>query len=326
VNVALLQLDGKVANLALMKIAAKHLAEGDEVVVRRYPRDPFRPLLDAPDLAYVAKVFAETPDPDYLPACETIRGGTGYDLTTVLPPDVESRYPAYDFFGCDFAMGYTSRGCVRRCPWCVVPRKEGKPRVVAELEDFVREQKRVMLLDPNLTALPDHFERVLVQALERKLSLDISQGIDARLLTAEQAELLTRQAWRLWKPLHTALDSPAVADPFRRAVGLLTAAGFPVRDRLGVYILVGFDSSPEEDVDRVRLVRDLDALPWVMCFRRKGRDPLYAAFLTAIKRWGGRMELRGVPWEDYAHGGWQTRRDYPLLLARWEEIVAEGRR
>ena len=107
-------------NYALMKISAYHKARGDSVEwwtpISRY------------DKVYSSKVFDFTPDNLYLPP-NTIRGGTGYrdiPLNWKLPPEIDIAYPDYSLYpDCDYAIGYLTRGCPNRCPWCVVPEKEG---------------------------------------------------------------------------------------------------------------------------------------------------------------------------------------------------------
>lgn len=309
-NVAMIQVDGKYANLALMKLAAHHLAQGDTVTVDPLPMEV---LLGGFDRAYQAKVFTFTPDWGYVPDCEVVKGGTGYGDPRQLPHDVEHTRPAYDLFGCDFSMGFTTRGCPRACPWCVVPKKEGQPKVVADLDEFVDPKHRqVRLLDANLTAptLHDHFTDLLGQLITRRLQVDFCQGLDARLLQPDHAVLLSRV--RYWKPLHVAWDAMDGEDGFRRGMTRLKNAGMNLRDVV-VYVLVGHSTTPEQDVYRVQAVRDLGATPYVMAYEKMVAKGPWRAYLNAVCRWGQRPELRNVAWMDYAYGQWITKRDWPLV-------------
>ena len=136
-KIGLCQVDGKMPNLALMKLSAWHKAEGDEV-------SWFSPL-EAFDRVYAAKVFDFSPDNAYLPP-SAIKGGTGYNLTTNLPAEVEAEFPDYGLYpACDYALGFTTRGCIRNCSFCVVPRKEGRLRVVGDLHDFWCGQRKAVL-------------------------------------------------------------------------------------------------------------------------------------------------------------------------------------
>ena len=131
-KVELLDVDGhNFPNLALMKISSFHKNKGDEVEMffglNRY------------DKVYMAKVFTFTPDyGEVIMADEIVRGGTGYDLTSKLPQEIESQYPDYDLYGIkDIAYGYLTRGCPRGCNFCIVAEKEGAKSVkVADLKQF----------------------------------------------------------------------------------------------------------------------------------------------------------------------------------------------
>ena len=104
-------------NYALMKISAWHKARGDSV-------EWFMPLMRY-DKVYSSKVFTFTPEDPYLPE-NTIRGGTGYGIYGTLPDEIDAMYPDYSIYpDCDYAIGFLTRGCIRKCPWCIVPRKEG---------------------------------------------------------------------------------------------------------------------------------------------------------------------------------------------------------
>ena len=104
-------------NYALMKISAYHKSLGDSVEWW-YPMGEF-------DKVYSSKVFDFTPENPFLPA-DTIKGGTGYDISSALPPEIDDMYPDYSIYpDCDYAIGYITRGCPNNCRWCVVPQKEG---------------------------------------------------------------------------------------------------------------------------------------------------------------------------------------------------------
>ena len=123
-NIGLAQVDGKWPNLALMKISAWQKDCGDSVCW-------FSPL-ETYDIVYASKIFDFTPDDPYLPK-NICRGGSGYGATYKdhLPPKVEKMIPDYSIYP-DFtaAMGFTTRGCIRKCPFCLVPEKEGNLTIV----------------------------------------------------------------------------------------------------------------------------------------------------------------------------------------------------
>lgn len=284
-KVRLVDVDSKIPNLALMKISAYHKAKGDDV-------DFYNPLFDKPDLIYASKVFDFTDDYLHYPAdVEVIRGGTGYDIALTLPDEIESQYPDYDLFRCDFAIGFTTRGCIRKCPFCVVPKKEGAIRPVGDIYDFWRGQDRLMLLDNNLTALPDQFERICKQLIKERVRVDFSQGLDIRLITAEMAQLLSQI--RLWKQIHFAFDNIALEKQVRAGIKILTENGVSAH-KLMFYVLIGFDSTPDEDLYRVEVLRGLGVDPFVMPYNKSDE------YQKRFARWVNHKAIfKSVPWHEY---------------------------
>ncbi len=289
-RIGIVRVDGTRPNLALMKLSAYHVARGDDVFL-------YEPILHQPDIVYGSKVFTATPDYDYYPSdVPVVKGGTGYSLTDTLPDEVEDCYPDYSLFGCDYAMGFTTRGCVRQCAFCVVPEKEGMIRAVGDLYSFWRGQQNVCLLDNNLTALPEQFERVCQQMIAEGVNVDFSQGLDIRLITAGMARLLSKV--RLWKQIHFAFDHVRDEGAVRRGIDTLTRNGV-ARHKLMFYVLIGYDSTPEQDLYRVELLRGLGVDPFVMPYDKTER------YQREFARWVNHKAVwRTVAWADYRAGGY----------------------
>lgn len=283
--IGLVSVDSKIPNLALMKLSAWHKAQGDTVKA-------YEPLFDSPDRIYASKVFDFTADYGYYPeGAEIVRGGTGYDMTVELPPEIEAVYPDYDLYQCDYAMGFTTRGCIRRCPFCVVPRKEGRIRAVGDLYSFWRGQKRVKLLDNNLTSMPEHFELVVKQCIKERVRVDFSQGLDIRLVTLEMAELLAQV--RLWKRIHFAWDDIAIGREVREGIKVLEQGGVSLHD-VTFYVLIGFDSTPEQDLHRVETLRALRVNPFVMPYDKA------ESYQRRFARWcNNKAVFESCMWPDY---------------------------
>lgn len=253
-RVAIAQVDGKWPNLALAKIAASF----DDVAV-------FNPLEGA-DVVYASKVFLDSPDDQYLPE-NTIRGGSGYDLTKKLPEEIERRKPDWSlwpWWAKD--IGYSTRGCIRNCAFCNVREKDGNLRVVAEFADLTTGRSELILYDSNIVAAPlDHFKALCRDATQAGVRLNFSQGLDARLLTEEHAAILKKS--RTVRRMYMAFDHVGDDEAVRRAVKIMVKAGFHLSD-LTFYVLIGFDSTPEEDLYRVELLRGLGVDPFVMPYNR----------------------------------------------------------
>jgi len=285
-RIGLIDVDSKIPNLALMKISAYHKIKGDEVKL-------YDPLFDKPDLVYACKVFDFTPDYGYWPDCEIIKGGSGYDLTTNLPKEIESQFPDYSLYNCETAIGFTTRGCIRKCKFCIVPRKEGKIRVTGDIYDFWNGQKEIMLLDNNLTAIPEQFEKICKQLIKEKVKTNFNQGLDIKLIDDNKAKLLSKV--RLAKQIHFAFDHISTEPQVRKGIELL-GKHMPL-SRLMFYVLIGFNSTPEEDLYRVELLRSLKVDPFVMPFNKHNE------YQRNFARWVNHKAIfKTVPWEKYKAG------------------------
>lgn len=287
-RVGIVVVDSLIPNLALMRRSAWHKAQGDEVRV-------YEPLRDHEwvEVCEASKQFTYTPDYPYFPDCEIIRGGTGYDLTTLLTPEQDTTYPDYGILGCEYAIGRFTRGCIRKCPWCVVWRQDGNVHQVAELGDFWRGQDRLRLLDDNLTAMPELFVDVCEQLAKERVRV-MFESLDIRLMDDAMCAALMRV--RRDSCLHFAWDS--MREEKRTLDGLRRLkTHYPSLHDVLVYVLIGFDTTPEEDLHRVESLRDLGAMPFVMPFDKT--DPYQRRFT----RWVNHKAIfKSVPWAEYRDG------------------------
>lgn len=293
--IRLVDVDSTKPSLPLMKISYHHKSLGDDVGF-------YNPIYDKPDLVYGCKVFNFTPDFEYYPLdCEVIKGGSGYDLTTKLPDYIEHIYPDYDLYDMgvydsknrklgEYAMGFTTRGCIRKCKFCIVPEKEGLVNKVADIYEFWKGQKFMMLLDNNLTANNEYFETTIKQLIQGKIKVDFNQGLDIRLIDDDKAKLLSKV--KLWKQIHFAFDNVKTESQVRKGIETLTKHMSP--SRIMFYVLIGFDSTHEEDLYRVELLRSLNIDPFVMPYNKS--DPYQKNF----SRWVNHKAIwKTVTWEDY---------------------------
>ncbi|MBQ1728992.1 MAG: radical SAM protein, partial [Oscillospiraceae bacterium] len=174
-------------NLALMKLSAYHKGRGDSV----FWWNGFEQY----DRVYKSRVFTDlySEDIDYcINADEVIKGGTGYDLKNKLPDEIEHYYPDYELYNIkDKAFGFLTRGCPRSCPFCIVSEKEGNTHTVADLSEFWRGQKEIILMDSNITASKD-CERLFEDLIKSRALINFEGGLDVRLLTDKGAEQLNR--------------------------------------------------------------------------------------------------------------------------------------
>lgn len=237
----------KFPNLALMKISAYHKAKGDEVVW-------WNPMLPC-DRVYSSKVFDFTPENQYLPE-DTIKGGTGYGLFDELPKEIDDVYPDYSIYPhCDYAIGFLTRGCINKCRWCTVPKKEGYIRAYRRWEKIVRRgTDKLVLMDNNILACSWGIQQ-LKELANTGYKIDLNQGMDARLVTPEIADVLARIKWI--KHIRFSCDTKAQIEPVRRTVELLTERGV-APSKLFIYCIITKDV--KNDLERIYGLRGLGGI------------------------------------------------------------------
>lgn len=249
-------------NLALMKISAYHKAHGDSVKW-------WENGLERYDQVYVSRVFDDTYTSWQEPIinAEVVHyGGTGIDLKNKLPAEIEQQCPDYSLYlKFDEAYGFLTRGCPRNCQFCVVRRKEGRcSHQVSDLSEFHRGQKTIKLLDPNILACKDH-EKLLQQLIHCKTWIDFTQGLDARLLNADNISLLQQIKTKM---LHFAWDNDNEKDSSIILKSLQRFKRITDIDerKAQVYILTNFNTSFEFDLYRVNTLRAIGFTPYVMIY------------------------------------------------------------
>lgn len=220
-NIGLLAVDSNYPNLALMKISAWHKARGGNV--EWY--NPFNRY----DKVYMAKVFSFTEDYlQYITNADCVeKGGTGYDIRKVLPVEIDRMQPDYSIYpqiDSKTAYGFLTRGCPNRCKWCVVPKKEGKITPYMDIEEIaVNGRKNIILMDNNVLA-SDYGLQQIEKIVSMGVRVDFNQGLDARLVTNDIAQLLARVKWM--KRIRFGCDTPRQIAECERATALIDKYGY----------------------------------------------------------------------------------------------------
>ena len=240
-------------NLALMKLSAWHKTQGDTV-------EWWNALLPY-DKVYSSKVFTFTPENPYLPE-NTVKGGTGYGILDELPPEIDAMFPDYSIYlKCDHAIGFLTRGCIRKCPWCIVPKKEGKIRPYRTWQEIKRPDSRdIVFMDNNVLAHEWGLKQIEDMG-GKNVRVDFNQGLDARLITDDVAQMLARLKWINY--IRMSADTDAMLDVVLTAIDRLGKYGVKPY-RVFVYVLVQDVESGER---RAIALRDIGANPFAQPYR-----------------------------------------------------------
>lgn len=292
-------------NLPLMKISAWHKSQGDEV-------EWWFPMMHY-DKVYVSKVFGDEysqMDMTAISADEIVFGGTGFAITVEdgkevyhkdrdkdLPYEIEHIYPDYSLYPemtKDKAYGFLTRGCCNNCSFCIVSQKEGMcSHKVADLSEWWRDQKEIILLDANILACKDRIS-LLQSLIDSGATVDFTQGLDARFITPEIAEMLGKIKTKMY---HFAFDfmknEKAIVKGLKTFVDIVK----PDERKCCVYVLTNYDTTFEQDYYRIKKLQELGLSPDVRIYRKNTAPPI----TRDLQRWcNNRFIYRsGVDFYDY---------------------------
>ena len=291
-KVRLLAFDSLIPNYAIMKISTYHKRMGDVV-----------DYMDT-DILYVSKIFTFTEDYQYFPSSERtkiIKGGTGYDIHSKLPEEIESitelDYSLYP--DCDYSIVFTTRGCIRNCSFCVVREKEGLicDYPIASLNP---NGKYIRVQDNNFFASRTWRERI-AKLKELNQPIDFNGGLDLRIMTEEMCQALKECKI---KSIKVAFDDIKDKETIMPKLEMLCRWINP--KKIVCYVLVGNKTNHilEEDIERVNLIWNLKAYPFVMPYvdynsnkRQIPKD------IKAFARWcNNRFVFKSCTWEEYKKG------------------------
>ncbi len=251
-NIGLIDVDSHgFPNLAIMKISAFHKSKGDMVRWAGFEDN---------DATYISKIFtfSEEPSSTFGKLGEIIKGGTGYDVKKTLPEEIESCDPDYSIYKYPFSIQFFSRGCIRHCPFCIVNEKEGyiKPVTPTKLNP---KGKWIEVLDNNFFANPEW--KSAVDYLMKASQPVNFHGVDVRIMNEEQAFYLN--TLKLKGQIHIAWDLPKL--DLREKLTEVTKYIKP--NKLMCYVLIGFNSTIDEDLYRIETLRELKIDPFIMPYR-----------------------------------------------------------
>jgi len=278
-------------NLALMKLSAYYKELGYEVGFN----------IENPNMTIISCVFKKyrlNAIWEYYHANENTKwfGGSGIWLEERLPGIIERFKPDYSLYSfCEYSMGFTSRGCIRKCiPYCIVPVKEGRFRRAQHIKEFHDFKfKSCKLLDNNILADKEWFFENTNWAIDNNVKLDITQGMDIRLVTDEIAEQLHRIKF-VDQQMRFAWDNSKYEDEVMAGISLLKDHGINTRRNVSFYVLAGCNGSGFEDaLQRISKLKAERCGSFIMMYQE-------TPDLMALARYCNKRSLYwNFPFDDY---------------------------
>lgn len=325
--ITLCDVDSTLPNLAIMKESTHYKSLGEKV--KLVTAKELLETKEKPDKIIASAIFTRSKL-----ICEKLIekfgsiieiGGTGWEFEEingelvqvrkiVLPAEIEKLKPDYSLYSPEViyprikgimtkqtkmkkaeaiinaGMGFTSRGCVRNCKFCLVPKKEGCFHHVSDIGPLLNEKSNILILnDNNLTADPNCIDK-LHEIRDRGLIVDINQGCDVRLMTPEIAKALSEV--KHLRSLHYAWDLMGFEKQVIEGINILSKFIKPYRHMC--FMLVGFNTTFEEDMYRFRRLREFKVDPFVMVYNQKNDKKL-----KHFARWVNSRIYKSCKWEEY---------------------------
>lgn len=301
-KIGIVQVDGKYyqgvlfPNLAIMKIAGYHESKGD--IVEWYNGNLYESMYKK---IYASKIFSFSDMPD-LPLHKSLIGGTGIDFYNKLPQQIENSNISYSLYpDCNFHVGFSMKGCRFNCKFCCVPKKEGRPYVYNTIDEILINPNggnRLMLLDNDFFG-GENWKANLERVIELKLKVCFVQGLNIRIITHDQAALLAKCKYQNsqfnQKYLSFAWDRYNDSKLIMKGIKVCNDAGIPCK-HMQFFVLIGFDTTHEQNLERVMTLKELGCMPFAMPYNKEDR------YQKAFARWVNKKEIfKSCSWEDYKY-------------------------
>jgi len=265
-RIVLYDIDGKIPNLALMKISSFYKKSGYGSILSRCITYIKADIYFASTIFHNEKSLKCVKTLLDMYGSDICIGGSGINLQKKLLDETDRCFPDYELYNHNsYSIGFLTRGCNNYCSFCLVPKKEGKLNSnYASFDDFVPErQKKVMLLDNSLLASDKSYE-ILESIIKRNYIINFSQSLDISYLNEDTFNLLIKiksMNSRFTKPMYYFTSNTVnQAKIFYKKEWYLKKFE---RGTVTVIIMFGYNTKLSEDYEILLMTRKLGLFPFV---------------------------------------------------------------
>lgn len=296
-------------NLASMKISGYHKGKKDNVTLLLTYED-----LNKYDLIYISKVFTDTDISKEVLKLPNIKyGGTGffYDKAPNLPEEIEHHMPDYHLYDewvkiqlnngkkrkkfeyyLDYSLGFTTRGCFRKCSFCV-NQKYNHVFAHSPLKEFFDpSRKYICLLDDNILGY-SNWEDIIIQLKNTNKQFQYKQGMDLRIMTDEKAKILCKSKYR--SDYIFAFDDIKDKDIIEEKLKLWKKYNITKGQNTKLYVFCGYDRNNKynqnfwkQDIidlfERIKILMKYNCKPYIMRYNKYQESP-YRGIYINIAQW-----------------------------------------
>jgi len=268
----------KIPNFALMKISKYYKNLGAEVGWN----------VADPDIVYISSIFTKNRTQGYgiasmYPNADIRFGGTGFNYS-ILPSEIENTPPDYSLYPSTYSQGYTTRGCKKNCPWCIVREKEGKFRRTKHIKLYHNpEFKKIMVMDNCWLGDKKWFMKNTDYILEENLVV-LEHGMNIEFVDEEIAERLLELRFEPDTAIKFAYDQPRDREKVKEGIKILKEAGHNIKRNVMFYVLTGFNTTHEEDLQRCNELKEWGTSSFVMQYKP-------GPFTKKLARWSNRKSI-----------------------------------
>lgn len=286
-------------NLALMKISGYNKEQGHSVTLLNSYAG-----LNYYDIVYISKVFTFTIVPEGITSLpNVVIGGTGFfeDGGENLPYEIEHHMPDYDLYKdyangeiakgrnrkavsdyLDYSIGFTTRGCFRKCSFCV-NKKYDKTVIHSPVNEFYDPSRPyIYLWDDNFLAYGG-WESILDDLEATGKPFQFRQGIDVRLMTDKKAKRLSNTKYH--GDFIFAFDHLEERDLIEEKLKLWKRYSAKTTK---LYVLCAYNSQDEHDIidtfERIKILMKYGCLPYIMRYESY-KDSPWRTLYVQIARW-----------------------------------------